>query len=155
MFEKLKKRWQIESNFQLIMILIVFSITGSASAWVSKPFVEFFGLSDQMMPKWIFTILRLILIFPIYNVLLIIIGTGLMATAITSCFDAAGLVTGGFSGISILVKAGTKSLYGNGIPLWVTNLVLNIPVFLLAAKIKGIAFVKKALLAGKNVCTSI
>ncbi len=75
MFEKLKKRWQIESNFQLIMILIVFSITGSASAWVSKPFVEFFGLSDQMMPKWIFTILRLILIFPIYNVLLIIIGT--------------------------------------------------------------------------------
>ena len=78
--------------------------------------------------------------------LLIIVGTALMATAITSCFDAAGLVTGGFSGIAILVKAGTKSLYGNGIPLWVTNLVLNIPVFLLAAKIKGIAFVKKALL---------
>ena len=78
--------------------------------------------------------------------LLIIVGTALMATAITSCFDAAGLVTGGFSVISILVKAGTKSLYGNGIPLWVTNLVLNIPVFLLAAKIKGIAFVKKALL---------
>ena len=78
--------------------------------------------------------------------LLIIVGTALMATAITSCFDAAGLVTGGFSGISILVKAGTKSLYANGIPLWVTNLVLNIPVFLLAAKIKGVAFVKKALL---------
>lgn len=78
--------------------------------------------------------------------LLIIVGTALMATAITSCFDAAGLVTGGFSGIVILVKAGTKSLYGNGIPLWVTNLVLNIPVFLLAAKIKGVAFVKKALL---------
>ena len=78
--------------------------------------------------------------------LLIIVGTALMATAITSCFDAAGLVTGGFSGISILVKAGTKSLYGKGIPLWVTNLVLNIPVFLLAAKIKGMAFVKKALL---------
>lgn len=78
--------------------------------------------------------------------LLIIVGTVLMATAITSCFDAAGLVTGGFSGIAILVKAGTKSLYGNGIPLWVTNLVLNIPVFLLAAKIKGVAFVKKALL---------
>ena len=78
--------------------------------------------------------------------LLIIVGTALMATAITSCFDAAGLVTGGFSGIAILVKAGTKSLYGHGIPLWVTNRVLNIPVFLLAAKIKGVAFVKKALL---------
>ena len=31
--------------------------------------------------------------------LLIIVGTGLMGTAITSCFDAAGMVTGGFSGI--------------------------------------------------------
>jgi len=75
MFEKLKKRWNIESNFQLILILIVFSITGSASAWVSKPFVELLGLSDESMHPVLFTVLRLILIFPIYNVLLIIIGT--------------------------------------------------------------------------------
>lgn len=40
--------------------------------------------------------------------ILIIVGTGLMATAITSCFDAAGMVTGGFSGIAILVKAWNK-----------------------------------------------
>ena len=78
--------------------------------------------------------------------ILIIVGTGLMATAITSCFDAAGMVTGGFSGIAILVKSWTKGLYGDGIPLWVTNLVLNVPLFLLAAKIKGFKFVKKALL---------
>ena len=78
--------------------------------------------------------------------LLIIVGTGLMGTAITSCFDAAGMVTGGFSGIAILVKAWTKGLYGNGIPLWVTNLILNVPLFLLATKIKGFAFVRKALL---------
>lgn len=77
--------------------------------------------------------------------ILIIIGTGLMATAITSCFDAAGMVTGGFSGIAILVKAWTKGLYGNGIPLWITNLALNVPLFFLAAKIKGFEFVKKAL----------
>ena len=36
--------------------------------------------------------------------LLIIVGTGLMALAINSVFDATGLVTGGFSGIAILVK---------------------------------------------------
>ena len=75
MFEKLKKRWNIESNLQLVLILIVFSITGSASAWVSKPFVEWFGLSQDDMPNWLFTILLLILIFPIYNVLLLLIGT--------------------------------------------------------------------------------
>ena len=78
--------------------------------------------------------------------ILIIVGTGLMATAITSCFDAAGMVTGGFSGIAILVKAWTKGVYGDGIPLWITNLALNVPLFLLAAKIKGFEFVKKALL---------
>ena len=77
--------------------------------------------------------------------LLIIVGTGLMATAITSCFDAAGMVTGGFSGIAILVKAGTKGLYGNGIPLWITNITLNIPLFIIATKTKGFKFVKKAL----------
>ena len=78
--------------------------------------------------------------------LLIIVGTGLMGTAITSCFDAAGMVTGGFSGIAILVKAWTKGLYGNGIPLWITNLILNVPLFLLATKIRGFAFVRKALM---------
>ena len=78
--------------------------------------------------------------------LLIIIGTGLMGTAITSCFDAAGMVTGGFSGIAILVKSWTNGLYGDGIPLWFTNLALNVPLFILATKIKGFKFVKKALL---------
>ncbi|MGB6084831.1 DUF6787 family protein [Moheibacter sp.] len=75
MFEKLKKRWNIESNFQLVLILIVFSITGSASAWISKPFVRFLGISEEVMPGWLATVLGLILIFPIYNVLLVIIGT--------------------------------------------------------------------------------
>ena len=76
--------------------------------------------------------------------LLIIVGTGLMGTAITSCFDAAGMVTGGFSGIAILVKAWTKGLYGNGIPLWITNLILNVPLFLLATKIKRFCFCKES-----------
>ena len=62
--------------------------------------------------------------------LMIIAGTGLMALAINSVFDASGMVTGGFSGIAILVKAWTKGLYGNGIPLWITNLILNVPLFL-------------------------
>lgn len=75
MFERLKKRWNIQSNFQLILILIVFSITGSASAWISKPFAELLGLRREDMPIWLFTLLRLILIFPIYNVVLLLIGT--------------------------------------------------------------------------------
>ena len=40
--------------------------------------------------------------------LMIIAGTGLMALAINSVFDASGMVTGGFSGIAILVKEWTE-----------------------------------------------
>ena len=39
---------------------------------------------------------------------LIIVGTGLMATAITSCFDAAGMVTGDFPVLRFLSKPGQK-----------------------------------------------
>ena len=35
MLEKLKNKWGIESNFQVIIILIVFAITGSSAAKIS------------------------------------------------------------------------------------------------------------------------
>lgn len=84
--------------------------------------------------------------------LLIIVGTGLMALAINSVFDASGLVTGGFSGIAILVKRWTGGIVDGGIPLWLTNITLNIPLFLLGCKIRGFSFVKKALIG--EICLS-
>ena len=78
--------------------------------------------------------------------LMIIVGTGLMSLAINSVFDASGLVTGGFSGVAIIIKAWTKGLVNGGIPLWVTNCVLNIPLFFIAWRVKGFSFIKKAIL---------
>ena len=69
--------------------------------------------------------------------LLIIVGTGMMGLAINSCFDPAGLVTGGFSGIAIIVKEWTEGAVKGGIPLWLTNIVLNIPLFLIGIKVNG------------------
>ena len=85
--------------------------------------------------------------------LLIIVGTGLMALAINSVFDASGLVTGGFSGIAILVKRWTGGIVDGGIPLWLTNITLNIPLFLLGCKIRGFSFVKKALIGEISLST--
>ena len=42
--------------------------------------------------------------------LMIIVGTALMAVAINSVFDMSGMVTGGFSGIAILVKEWTQGV---------------------------------------------
>jgi len=71
---RLKQRWGITSNFQLVIIFIVFAITGSSSAWLSKPFCELLGITKEDFGGW-FTLIRLIIIFPIYQVLLVAIGT--------------------------------------------------------------------------------
>lgn len=77
--KKLKERWGITSNFQLVVIFIVFAITGSASVWVAKPFLEWVGLDRSNFPDaawsgWVYWFLRLILIFPFYQVLLVFFG---------------------------------------------------------------------------------
>lgn len=71
--EKLKKRWGITSNFQLIIIFIVFAITGSLSAYLSKPFTNYIGLTRENLGAFILPI-RLLAIFPIYQVLLVLVG---------------------------------------------------------------------------------
>ena len=35
--EKLKVRWGITSNIQIVLIFIVFAINGSFAAWVAEP----------------------------------------------------------------------------------------------------------------------
>lgn len=71
--EKLKKRWGITSNYQLTVLFMVFAITGTASAWLSKPFCIWLGITKEDLGFW-FTPIRLLLIFPIYQVLLVLIG---------------------------------------------------------------------------------
>lgn len=70
----LKKRWGIRSNLQLTIIFIVFALTGSASAWLSRPFCLWLGITKEDIGFW-FTPLRLLMIFPIYQILLVFIGT--------------------------------------------------------------------------------
>lgn len=77
--------------------------------------------------------------------LLIFAGTALMSIALNSAFDLNGLVDGGFSGIAIIVKSLTGGLVDGGIPLWFTNIVLNVPMFFLGIKIKGIRFLAKTI----------
>lgn len=72
---RLKERWGITSNFQLVIILIVFAITGSTSAWVTRPILAFIGIEKDTMNPFIYWPLSLLLILPVYKMLLIIIGT--------------------------------------------------------------------------------
>ena len=72
--QKLKTRWGITSNFQLTMIFIVFAVTGSTSAYLSKPILKWLGLSKDDISLWLYYPLYIILIFPVYQVLLVSFG---------------------------------------------------------------------------------
>ena len=77
--KSLKKRWGINSNVQLIIILVVFSITGSAAVYVAKPFLGWIGLQRESFPDvwwsgWVYWTLRILLIFPFYQILLVFFG---------------------------------------------------------------------------------
>lgn len=71
--KKLKERWQIDSNWQLIVILFVFSITGSAATILAVPIMGFLGISADV-GSFSYWIIRILLIFPLYQFLLVIFG---------------------------------------------------------------------------------
>ena len=71
--EKLKKKWGVTSNFKFVVIFIVFAITGSLSAYLSKPITNYIGLTEENLSNFYWPI-RLIAIFPLYQVLLVFFG---------------------------------------------------------------------------------
>lgn len=78
---------------------------------------------------------------------LITLGTILMSAGINMIYEPMSMVTGGFAGIGIILQEFFP------IPLWVVTLGLNVPLFIVAAKKLGFAFVKKTLYAA--ICYSL
>lgn len=72
--KKLKEHWGISSNFQLIIIFTVFAITGSSSVMVSKPILEFLGIGKDSMPYILYLLLKIIIVLPVYQILLVAFG---------------------------------------------------------------------------------
>jgi hypothetical protein len=71
---KLKLRWNVTSNWQLIIIFIVFAITGSTAAYLSKPITNYLGVTKETMSLWGYWPIRILILFPIYQVMLVLIG---------------------------------------------------------------------------------
>lgn len=80
---------------------------------------------------------------------MIIVGAFIMGFAIKNMYDPVNLVTGGVSGVAIIMKELAR------VPLWVTNTVLNIPLFLAAWKIKGWGFIKRTAVATVALSVSL
>ena len=72
---------------------------------------------------------------------IIVLGTAIMAFAIKNIYDPVSMVTGGVSGLAIIFK----EMWG--VPLWLTNTLLNVPLFAVAYFIMGWKFIKRTLFA--------
>lgn len=69
--KKLKERWEIGSNWQLLTIFIAFGITGSTAAKFGEPLTLLVGITPD---TWLYWPVRLLIILPIYQVILLIVG---------------------------------------------------------------------------------
>ena len=84
------------------------------------------------------------------DLMMIAAGTICMALAVNLVYEPLGMVTGGISGLSIIVRRLTGRWLGFSVPVWLSNLLFNIPIFLTALKIKGKAYMRMTLFA--NLC---
>ena len=73
MIKYLKDKWNLKSNFQLVIILIVFAVTGSASLYISKPLMEFLSISSENMDIYLYWILRFIIVTVVYQFVLLLV----------------------------------------------------------------------------------
>lgn len=72
--EKLKTRWGIESNWQIAIIFVVFGLTGTTATKFAAPVTELLGINPATSPWYSYWPLRILLIFPIYQILLVAYG---------------------------------------------------------------------------------
>ncbi len=72
--KKLMQRWQIEKSFDLIIILFVFSITGSSSIAIVRPLLKWIGLTLDNLHAVMYYSLLIIFSFIGYQVFLILYG---------------------------------------------------------------------------------
>jgi len=73
-WQKLKKRWGIENDWQVAVILLIFTLTGFSFLFINPLIDRLLGLTEED-PFWIKAVVFVIITLPVYNILLIIWGT--------------------------------------------------------------------------------
>ncbi len=74
MIDKLKERWDVKSNAQVFVILLVFAITGTTIVLIKRLVFELLGFDFSEVSVWWRTLYYLF-ILPIYFAMLILVGS--------------------------------------------------------------------------------
>ncbi|MGB3781106.1 MAG: DUF6787 family protein [Tunicatimonas sp.] len=67
---RLQSKWELNSVTQVLIVLLVFSLTGSTVVFLRKALFAWVGF-DEMTPWWLKTITYIAFIMPAYQVLLL------------------------------------------------------------------------------------
>ncbi len=80
-------------------------------------------------------------------------GSGIMAAAVVWFYEPQGLVTGGMTGLAIIIKHITEPVLPGGMPLGVSTFAMNVPIFLWAYRQRGGKFLLRTLFS--TMCLSL
>ena len=72
--EKIRKLFKVDSNYQLFIVNVVFAITGSLALYLAGILLDLINISTDNTNTLIYWTLRIILILPVYQVLLLLVG---------------------------------------------------------------------------------
>ena len=75
MIIKFIKYFKAKSLNHLILIFIIFGISGSLTLILSEPIINFIKINDIVENTFILLFLRIIIIFPLYQLVLIAVAT--------------------------------------------------------------------------------
>ncbi|MCC5931905.1 MAG: hypothetical protein JJU28_21860 [Cyclobacteriaceae bacterium] len=67
---RLRIKWGVSSMYQVIVIMLVFAITGFTIIFLKDVYFKLLGF-DQNTPVWIKTFIYLLLVFPSYQLLIL------------------------------------------------------------------------------------
>ncbi len=82
----------------------------------------------------------------VLDIFMIMLGTTIMAFGISVFYSPNDMITGGITGLSIIIEK-LASERGLNIPIWLSNAVLNSPLFILGFRILGFKNIAKTLFA--------
>jgi hypothetical protein len=75
LLNNLVKRFNAKSNKHLLIIFIIFALSGSGSLFVSFPVLSVINLDSLITYYPLYLIVRVIIIIPIYQITLMIVAT--------------------------------------------------------------------------------
>lgn len=72
--KKLMKHWNIEKPWELVVILFVFSITGSSSIAIGRPMLKLIGITLENLNPYLYYPIFIVLSFMFYQLFLVFFG---------------------------------------------------------------------------------